>query len=237
MNLLPRAAWGNAHKLGAYTTEMCWLMVLEVRSSRSRWSRIGCLWWSSGWDSTLPLQGALWPPNAKNWLIGKDPDAGKDWGQEKKGSTENEMVGWHHRHHGQEFEQALGAGDGQGCLMWSLVGEFQQTVQCGKNNNNSNSNSYEGWKGESVSSLSPWLVDGHLSLASLHFVFPLSLSPLLFFSGRTQGLQDLSSLNRVTAVKVLGPNHWTARALPKSSLLKGHLSCWIRAHPDGLILT
>ena len=42
----------------------------------------------------------LWPPNAKNWLIGKDPDAGKDWGQEKKGMTEDEMVGWHHRLNG-----------------------------------------------------------------------------------------------------------------------------------------
>ena len=39
----------------------------------------------------------LWPPDVKNWLIGKDPDAGKDWGQEEKGMTEDEMVGWHHR--------------------------------------------------------------------------------------------------------------------------------------------
>ena len=58
----------------------------------------------------------LWPPDAKNWLIWKDPDAGKDWGQEEKGMTEVEMVGWHHRLDGYEFEQALGAGDGQGCL-------------------------------------------------------------------------------------------------------------------------
>ena len=46
----------------------------------------------------------LWPPDAKNWLIGKDPDAGKDWGQEKKGMTEDEMVGWHHWLNGHEFE-------------------------------------------------------------------------------------------------------------------------------------
>jgi len=57
----------------------------------------------------------LWPPDAKNWLIGKDPDAGKDWRQEK-GTTENEMVGWHHRLNGQEFKKALGVGDGQGGL-------------------------------------------------------------------------------------------------------------------------
>ena len=46
----------------------------------------------------------LWPPDAKNQLIGIDPDTGKDWGREEKGSTENEMVGWHHRHDGHEFE-------------------------------------------------------------------------------------------------------------------------------------
>ena len=47
----------------------------------------------------------LWPPDAKSWLIGKDPDAGKDWGQEEKGTTEDETVGWHHRLDGHEFEK------------------------------------------------------------------------------------------------------------------------------------
>ena len=51
----------------------------------------------------------LWPPDAKSWLIGKDPDAGQDWGQEEKGTTEEEMVGQHYRLDGHEFEQALGA--------------------------------------------------------------------------------------------------------------------------------
>ena len=57
----------------------------------------------------------LWPPDTKNWLIGKDPDAGKDWRQEK-GTTDDEMVGWHHRLNGHESEQAPGVGDGQGRL-------------------------------------------------------------------------------------------------------------------------
>ena len=52
----------------------------------------------------------------KNWLLGKDPDAGNDWGQEEKGTTEDEMAGWHHRLDGHEFEQAPGIGDGQGSL-------------------------------------------------------------------------------------------------------------------------
>ena len=57
-----------------------------------------------------------WPPDVKNWLIGKDPEAGKDWGKEKKGTTEDKMVGWHHQLDGHEFEQALGVGDRQGSL-------------------------------------------------------------------------------------------------------------------------
>ena len=59
----------------------------------------------------------LWPPDAKNWLIWKDPDAEKDWRQEKKGTTEDETVEWYHQLNGHEFEQALGVGDGQGGLV------------------------------------------------------------------------------------------------------------------------
>ena len=70
-------------------------------------------------ESEVPI---LWPPDAKNWLLRKDPDAGKDWRQEDKGMTEDEMVGWHHWLDGNEFEQALGFGDGQGslvcCSLW-----------------------------------------------------------------------------------------------------------------------
>ena len=63
-------------------------------------------------DAEAPI---LWPPDAKSWLIGKDPDAGKDWRQEK-GMTEDEMVGWHHWLNGHEFQQAPGDGKGQGGL-------------------------------------------------------------------------------------------------------------------------
>ena len=55
----------------------------------------------------------LWPPHAKSWLVRKDSDAGRDWGQEEKGTTEDEMTGWHHWLDGQESEWALGVGDGQ----------------------------------------------------------------------------------------------------------------------------
>ena len=56
----------------------------------------------------------LWPPDAKNWLTWKDPDAGKNWRQEEKGTTEDEMVGWHHQLNGHEFEQTPGDSEGQG---------------------------------------------------------------------------------------------------------------------------
>ena len=58
----------------------------------------------------------LWPHDAKSWLTGKDPDAGKDWRWEEKGATEDEMVGWHHRLNGHEFEWSPGLGGGQGSL-------------------------------------------------------------------------------------------------------------------------
>ena len=71
----------------------------------------------------LKLNPVLWPPHAKSWLIGKYSDAGRDWGQEEKGTTEDEMAGWHHQLHGHEPEWTQGLGDGQGglacCVSWS----------------------------------------------------------------------------------------------------------------------
>ena len=70
-----------------------------------------------------PEAPILWPPDAKNWLIWKDPDAGKGWRQEEKGMTEDEMVGWHHRLNGHEFKQVRGIGQGQESLAcWSPWG-------------------------------------------------------------------------------------------------------------------
>ena len=69
--------------------------------------------WCWSWNSKI------WPPDVKNWLIWKNPDAGKDWRWEEKGMTENEMVGWCHGLNGHEFEQAPGVGDGQGTVACS----------------------------------------------------------------------------------------------------------------------
>ena len=86
-------------------------------------------------DADAPI---LWPPDVKNWLTGKDPDAGKDWGQEEKGTTEDEMVGWHHQLDRHEPKQASGDGEGQGSLACcSPRGhkELETTEQLNNNNN------------------------------------------------------------------------------------------------------
>ena len=67
----------------------------------------------TGTEAETPI---LWPSDVKSWLIRKDPDAGKDWEQEEKGTTEDEMVWWHHRLNGHDFEEAPGVDDGQGSL-------------------------------------------------------------------------------------------------------------------------
>ena len=87
----------------------------------------GCQFWifieRTDAEAETPILG---PPDAKNWLIGKDPNDGKDWRPEEKGTTKDEMFGWHHQLDGQEFEQALGVGDGQGslacCSLWGHKG-------------------------------------------------------------------------------------------------------------------
>ena len=81
------------------------------------WMEWNIHWKFTDAEAEAPIIG---PPDVKNWLTGKDPNAGKDWRQEK-GKTEDEMVGWHHQLNGHEFEQALGAGDRQGSLTCCIV--------------------------------------------------------------------------------------------------------------------
>ena len=88
-------------------------------------------------DTEAPI---LWPPDAQSQLIGKDPDAGKDWRQEEKGTTEDLMIVWHHWLGEHEFEQALKGGDGQGGLTcWSSWGHKELDMTDGLNGNNSDS--------------------------------------------------------------------------------------------------
>ena len=98
----------------------CWRRLLRVpwtaRRSNQCILKINQSWVCIGRTDAEAESLILWPPDVKNWLIGKDLDAGKDWGQDEKGTTEDEVVGWHHCLSGHEFEQTR-VGDGQGCLM------------------------------------------------------------------------------------------------------------------------
>ena len=125
--LKPHASW----KLFSETVcpliqgNLClWIVVLE----KTLESPLDCMeikpvnpkenqsWLLTGRTDAEAEAPILWPADKKNWLTGKDPDAGGDWGQEEKGTTEDEIVGWHHQLNRPEFEQAPGVGDGQGSL-------------------------------------------------------------------------------------------------------------------------
>ena len=104
----------------------CWRRLLRVpwtarRPKQSILKEISPGYSLEGLMLKLKLK-ILWPPDAKSWLIWKDPDAGRDWGQEEKGTTEDEMVGWHHPLNGHGFGWIPGVGDGQGgvvcCSSW-----------------------------------------------------------------------------------------------------------------------
>ena len=85
----------------------------EIKPVNPKGSQLWILIGKTNAEAETPI---LWPLDVKSQLIGKDPDAGKEWGREEKGVTEDEMVGWHHRLSGHEFKHTLGDGEGQGSL-------------------------------------------------------------------------------------------------------------------------
>ena len=94
------------------------LMFLKFGAGEDSWESLGLQgdqsWVFTGRTDAEAETPVLGPPDVKIWLIWEDPDAGKDWRWEEKGATEDEMVGWHHRLNGHEFEWTLGVCDGQG---------------------------------------------------------------------------------------------------------------------------
>ena len=104
------------------------LMLLNCGVGKDSWESLGLqgdptspFWRRSAlgflWKNDAKAEASvLWPSHAKSWLIGKDSDGGRDWGQEEKGMTEDEMAGWHHWLNGRESEWTLWVGDGQGGL-------------------------------------------------------------------------------------------------------------------------
>ena len=126
--------WQLDHKKGWAPKNWCfWTVVLqktlespldyqEIKPVNSKGNQS---WIFTGrTDTEVPIP---WPPDGKSQLIGKDPDAEKDWRWEKKGTTENEMVGWHHQWDGHEFEQALGDGEEQGSLVCSSPWDYKES--------------------------------------------------------------------------------------------------------------
>ena len=117
--------WDLDHKNGWMTNHWCfWTVVLEetlesplnskeIKTVNPKGNQLWIFIGSTDDETKAPI---LWPPDAKSWLIRKNPDAGKDWRQEENGTTEVEMVGWHHRLNGCEFQQAPGDGEGQRSL-------------------------------------------------------------------------------------------------------------------------
>ena len=117
--------WELDHKEGWVPKNLCfWTVVLK----KTLESPLDCKeiqpvnpkgnepWIFIGTTNAEAESPILWPPDVRSQLIRKDPDAGKDWRQEEKGTTEDEIVGWHHQLNGHDFEQVLGDGEGQGSL-------------------------------------------------------------------------------------------------------------------------
>ena len=112
--------WELGHKEGWALKIWCFQIVVLKILLRVTWtarrSNQSILKETQPWIGRTDAEAAapiLWPPDGKSWLIGKDPDAGKDRRQEEKGMTEDKMVGWHHQLNGHEFEHSLGDGEGQ----------------------------------------------------------------------------------------------------------------------------
>ena len=109
-NVILRHFCFNCFWLGVGTATNC--SVTESSASTKAWTKGNQPWIFIERTDAEAEASILWPPDVKSQLTGKDPDAGKDWGQEEKGMTEDEMVGWHHRFKEHELEQTLGDGEG-----------------------------------------------------------------------------------------------------------------------------
>ena len=155
----------ECQRMGAFKL-WCWRKLLSIpwttrRSNQSILKEINPEYSLDG----LMLKLQYFGSDAKSWLIGKDPDTGKDWGQEKKGTTEDETVGWHHELSGHEFEQTLGDGEGQGslvcCSLWGRK-ELDTTEQLNSKNNirGTTDCNHPPWVGKTVTSCMSYLTTG-----------------------------------------------------------------------------
>ena len=119
--------WELGHKEDWTPKNWCFQTVVLEKTLESPLDSKGIKLVNPNWNQSWIITGRinaeaeapiLCPPDVKRGFTGKDPDAGKDWGQEEKGVTEDGMVEWHHRLNGHEFQQTLGDSEGQGSLTW-----------------------------------------------------------------------------------------------------------------------
>ena len=185
--------WELAYKEGWAPNNGCfWTVVLgktlesllnskEIKPVNPEWNQPWIFIGRTGAEAPI-----LWPPNAKNWLIGKDPDAGKDWGQEDKGAIEDAMVAWLHWLNRYESEQTQGNNERWGSLACcSSWGGKESDMTERLNDNNLVVRCMWGWEGKGKCSIALWWA---LSLCSwtVNFSDSQSLSPIL---GRTRRLE------------------------------------------------
>ena len=131
---------------------------LDYKEIKPVHPKVNQSWIFSGRTDAEVEAPKLWPPDAKNWLIWKDPDAGKDWRHEEKGMTEDKMVEWHHRLNGHEFELALGDGEGQESLACCSPRGCKESDTTEQQNNKEGEAAV--WKGKIMGNLGPsylWL--------------------------------------------------------------------------------
>ena len=103
----------EAFELWCYSRLLSTLNFLDIQPVNPKGNQSWIFIRRTNAEAQTPI---LWPPDVRNWLTEKDPHAGEDWRWEEKGTTEDEMVGWHHQLNGHEFESAPEVGDGQGSL-------------------------------------------------------------------------------------------------------------------------
>ena len=177
--------WELDHKEGWVLKNWCfWTVVLEktlkslldCKETKSANPKGNQSWLFIGRTDDEAETSILWPPDAKNWLIWKDPDAGKDWRQKEKGTTEDEMDRWHHQLNGHESEQALVVGYGQGSLACCSPWGYKESDATEQLNLNSFNNVYTFYNMSiTLSRLTPSLSCGcyFMCNCSLNFLFGL----------------------------------------------------------------
>ena len=175
----------------------------EVQLVHPKGSQSWVFFWRTDAKAETPM---LWPPHVKSWLIGKDSDTGRDWGQEEKVTTEDEMVGWHHRLYGCEFEWTPGVGDGQGGLACCDSWGCKESDMTESLNWTELSYLYRWEKFFFHSFLIPWMFISNSYFASLSSVYLdafeiILLFTPLFFSSHASSANGLNQFLSVLQLK------------------------------------